>query len=198
MISRRQFLIGAASTAAGLILPSWVRAAERFIETEDAPLLELPTTARTRVNAVFLDGIDDIRLLIGNPYEGPPRLTWFQYFERYYGDEYGSFEEFALEGYGVPLNPTGEADDWVVMETWLSRDEAPDTKADSYLEQFDIGPVLGAGDTVGRVDFINGPCPGNDSRFVSVPDLLSLSLLQKRLNQIGTNTELVYLGEVQP
>ena len=197
MISRRQFLIGAAGAAAGLILPDWVVRAERFIETEDAPLLEPPTIARTRVNAVYLDGIDDIRLLVGDPYKEPPRLTWSQYFERYYGDEYGSFEEFALEWYGVRLNPMAEADDWVVMDTWLSRNEAPDTKGYAYLEQFNIGPELDVGDTVGRVDFVNGTCPGNGSRFVSVPDLLSLSLLQKRLNQIGTDTEISYLGAVE-
>jgi hypothetical protein len=28
------------------------------------------------------------------------------------------------------------------MDTWLSRDEAPDTMAYAYLEQFDIGPEL--------------------------------------------------------
>ena len=111
MISRRQFLIGSAGAAAGLILPDWVVRAERFIETEDAPLLEVPTIARAKVNAVFLDGIDDIRLVIGNPYEEPPRLTWFQYFDRYYGDEYESFEEFVARYGSKTFNPDYTVDD---------------------------------------------------------------------------------------
>jgi hypothetical protein len=71
----------------------------------------------------------------------------------------------------------------LVLDTWIARGEAPDALAYAYLEPLDIGPEPGAGSVVGRIDFVNGPCPGNDSRFVSVPDLLSLSLLQKRLNQ---------------
>ena len=58
----------------------------------------------------------------------------------------------------------------------------------------DLGPQLGGGDTVGRIDFVDSPCPGNDARFVSVPDLLSLGLLQKRLNQIDNTVRIKFLG----
>ena len=198
MISRRQFLIGSAGAAAGLILPDWVVRAERFVADENAPLLEPPAVERVTINAVQFDGIDDIRLAIGDPFEEPPRLTWQAFFERFHGVDFGSFEEFVEEWFGRPVQPTDEADSWTVLDTWLARDEAPDTRAYAYLEQFDIGPELGTGPAAGRIDFVNGTSPGNDSRFVSVPDLLSLSLLQTRLNQIGANTEISYLGTVEP
>jgi len=40
MISRRFFLKGTVATAAGLILPSWVVHAERYIDGEGEPFLE--------------------------------------------------------------------------------------------------------------------------------------------------------------
>ena len=40
MISRRFFLKGTVATAAGLILPTWVVHAERYLEGEGEPFLE--------------------------------------------------------------------------------------------------------------------------------------------------------------
>jgi hypothetical protein len=192
MLSRRAFLLRSAGLAAGaataLILPSWVRQAARFVEAEGRPLIEPPRRELTVINAVRLDGTDDYRLTIGDPFEEPPKLTWYEFFERYYDDEFESFENFAEEMLGQWVQPFDEADSWMVLDTWLATNEAPDTAAYQYLETMDIGPTLGAADTIGRIDFVNGPCPGNDSRFVSVPDLLSLSLLQKRLNHIDGTT----------
>ena len=192
MLTRRAFLVGAAglttSVASGLILPAWLERAERFVADEDAPLLEPPAVEKVTINAVRFDGVDDIRLVIGDPFEEPPQMTWQGFFEHFYGDDFDSFEEFVAEWFVTPMRPTDEADSCLVLDTWLARGEAPDTLAYAYLEPLDIGPELGAGSAAGRIDFVNGPCPGNDSRFVSVPDLLSLSLLQKRLNQIDGTT----------
>ena len=121
-------------------------------------------------------------------------MTWQTFFEHFFEDDFDSFEEFAEEWFVVPVRSADEADSWMVLDTWLARDEAPDTRAYAYLEPLDIGPELSAGSAVGRIDFVNGSCPGNDARFVSVPDLLSLSLLQKRLNQIDGTTRVNYLG----
>ena len=117
-----------------------------------------------------------------------------EFYQRYYRDEFDSFETFAEEMLGPSICPTDAADSWSVLDAWLAADEAPDTKAFAFLSRLDIGPELGGGDTVGRIDFVNGPCPGNDSRFVSVPDLLSLSLLQQRLNQMDGTTLVQLVG----
>lgn len=192
MLNRRAFLLASAgmgaSTVGGLILPEWLRQAERFIEAEDKPLIEHPRQESTVINAFNLDGENNYRLVIGDPYEEPPAMTWLEYYRLYHGDEYESFTEFTEEFFGGPAQPHAEADSSVVLDTWLASNEAPDTAAYHYLEQMDIGPVLGDGDTVGQIDFVNCPCPGNDSRFVTVPDLLSLSLLQKRLNHVDGTT----------
>jgi hypothetical protein len=42
----------------------------------------------------------------------------------------------------------------------------------------------------GEIRFIDGPMPGNDSRWVEVDDLLSVSLLHNRLNELGEKTSL--------
>ena len=48
---------------------------ERFVEDEDAPLLEPPAVEGVTINAVCFDGVDDIRLVIGEPFEEPPKMS---------------------------------------------------------------------------------------------------------------------------
>ena len=42
---------------------------------------------------------------------------------------------------------------------------------------------------------IDGPMPGSNCRWVEVGDLLSVSLLQNRLNELGENVSLEVGGE---
>ena len=46
-----------------------------------------------------------------------------------------------------------------------------------------------------EIRFIDGCHPGDDSLHVGVPDLLSLSLLQKRLSQLETGAGIVPHGD---
>ena len=65
-----------------------------------------------------------------------------------------------------------------------------------YLDDLDLGPEFGlCEDARGEIRFIDGPMPGSNCRWVEVGDLLSVSLLQNRLNELGENVSLEVGGE---
>ena len=72
-----------------------------------------------------------------------------------------------------------------VVDTW-ARVDSPNAKAFRLLEDLDLGPNLVGKDAVGEIRFIDGPCPGNDYLGVEVDCDITISLLQKRLNELDT------------
>jgi len=188
MLSRRAFLITTAASAAGLIVPSWLAQAKTFIDTFEEPLIEAPPHSQEMLYATdFGDG--NYRFSLGDPWTEPPDLTWREYLDRYH---YGmSLEEF----YGVDSlkDLTHGYDDvvpdYTIMDAWIPND-SPDALAYRILESYDLGPAFGTGHSEGEIDFVRGPIPGSDATFVTVPDHLSLSLLQKRLNEVNSGLEI--------
>ena len=71
-----------------------------------------------------------------------------------------------------------------MIDIWV-RDGSPDALAFDYLESLDLGADFGHAKGVGEIRLHDGVSPGNDSKIVTAPDQLSLSLLQKRLNDLG-------------
>ena len=62
---------------------------------------------------------------------------------------------------------------------------SPDALAYDYLDNLCLGWFdRGSEVNEGYLDFVWGPCPGNDSKFVDV-DLLGASILQERLIEHG-------------
>jgi hypothetical protein len=188
MLSRRQFLVGLAGASAGLILPEWVLHAERYIEGEGAPLLETPARTFDTLHAIdWGDGA--FQLFLGDPGQSAPKLSWGEFAERYFGMEYGEFvsEHLGLapgEAIGQGYDEEDEVPEWEVVDQWVYQD-SPSARAFEYLEGLQLETDLGGTHTLGSIDFIDGPCPGNSSRIVNAADELSLSLLQKRLNDLG-------------
>jgi hypothetical protein len=182
MITRRAFLKGSAGATAGLILPSWLVKAENYIDIEAKPYLEPP--ARKGVTIYAIDwGDAEYQLSLGDPYADVPDITWremlnwqgFESFEEYYEtDDPQSLPEYSLDD----LVPDTWMTDYWVMEL------SPDARAYRFLEGYDLGFDFRGEDAVGEINFIEGPAPGNNSRIVTVPDDISLSLLQKRLNEL--------------
>ncbi len=182
MITRRAFLKGSAGAAAGLILPSWLVKAENYIDIEAKPYLEPP--AREDVTIYAIDwGADEYQLSVGDPYADPPDTTWREIlnwrgcesFEEYYG----THDPQSLPEYGL--------DDLVPDVSWTNywvMESSPDAKAYRFLEGYDLGFDFIDEDAVGEISFIDGTAPCNYSRIVTVPDDISLSLLQKRLNEL--------------
>ncbi len=194
MLSRRQFLIGAAGAAAGLIVPGWVLRAERFIESEGRPYLQRPKRVRDTLHAIDW-GDGNLQLFLGDPRQDPPALSWGEYAEHYFGmtlDEYVieslelSLDEAARQGITVEA----EAPEWKVLEQWVYHD-SPSASAFRYLEGLPLGADFSRTGGMGSIESIDGPAPGNASRIVSVPDDLSLSLLQRRLNDLGEGVRIV-------
>ena len=74
-----------------------------------------------------------------------------------------------------------------MSEIWPYQYSA-DAQAFYYLSSLDLGLLRDSNEAEsGYIDFVEGPCPGNDSRFVCA-DGLGLSLLQERLIAGGYDT----------
>ena len=190
MISRRFFLKGTVATAAGLILPSWVVHAERYIEGEGEPFLEPLRSHQHSLYAVNQG--NEYQLLLGDPFAKPDlKITWEEYFDRF---PFSTFQDY-FEGedpIDIP-KPDELVDERLVYEAYKYW-ESPSRLAFDYLEDLDLGPELDDDNGVGQINFYDGLSPADDSLIVDVPDLLSISLLQKRLNEIDGTVAVNVLG----
>jgi hypothetical protein len=187
MITRRTFLIASAFASSRLILPSWLIKAENYINIEEKPFLETPNVTETIIYA--LDDGEGYYLSFGKPVCDPPPMIWQQLFFQAFGCD--SFEEYFDPD--DPVKWTGNGlDDWGFMIAQGSQY----AKAHNFLNAYDLGFDFKDKEGIGEIDFAQGPCPGIISEYVTVPDNLSLSLLQKRLNQIdGTVQVALYNTE---
>jgi len=188
MITRRTFLKASTSAAAGLILPSWLVKAENYINIEEKPFLEFPDVPETVIYAVG-DGAD-YYLSLGKPLDNAPLMTWRELFHTWYScdsfeDYFGTDDPEVLKNY----NLDDFASEWEVWDYWVAQGSEY-ARAHDFLKAYNLGFDFRDEDGIGEIEFVEGPCPGNDSKFVTVPDHLSLSLLQKRLNQIDGTVKL--------
>lgn len=187
MFSRRSFLKASVAVASGLILPSWLEKAERFIQLEAEPYFERPATAQQVLYAVLSHSgeVKGYELFLGNPYEEPDtNLTWEHFIETYDGAIYDY--EWAEQSYDSAPLLHHKVDRTLVFERWLS-EGCPGTKAYKFLEKLDLGVEINKHER-GSINFYDGFSPAHDAQVVSASDLLSLSLLQQRLNQLGCST----------
>ena len=185
MSTRRAFLVGAGSA---LTLPI-VSKFEWFIETKGRPLIEVP---RDSVETLFVDLESNGQITLGPQVYDLPEITWGEYLAQYVvGGELPSgpseLQELC-EDYGVEVDVLDcgcDSEFWI--DSW-ARTESPNANAYHLLTSLDIGPELcGHPGEVGELNFIDGPCPGNDYLGVHVYDDLSISLLQHRMNVLGEN-----------
>ena len=107
-----------------------------------------------------------------------------------------SFYEKAFsyfENHGEPLLITpkrpGEilyaCSEFTVEDWWIMQD-SPYARAYHYLEGIDLGPELSGAGVAGGLDFYCDGAPGNSYLAVDAVDDVSLSLLQQRLNELGS------------
>lgn len=179
MISRRHFLLG---TGAGLVLPCFFERALAVYENHGEALIKQPQRVNTTLVATR-DFCDNFQLLLGGVPEQPPTMTVADYVERY---NCLTLEEATEEyaEYGLSLEDEMPQD--FVIDAWCFHD-SPNAQAFRLLSDLDLGRLTASGgQKVGDIQFINGPCPGNDYRGVEAPTELDLSLLQDRLNQLRT------------
>ena len=110
-------------------------------------------------------------------------MTVREFARRYFGSE-EYFIDIREEDPDIDLD--AQMDWWDIVDTW-ARVDSPNAKAFRLLEDFDLGPNLTGADAVGEINFIDGPCPGNDYLGVEAPSQLDISLLQKRLNDLDAD-----------
>ena len=178
-ITRRQFLFFI--PAAGSILPfSFVRTATVLPQASSTTLPD----NTTKVLFAHDWGDGEWELNLGDPREQPPIMTVGEYINRYWD---GDVEDYAINwGYeDGEIDLDTEMEPWVVLESW-ARTDSPNAKAFRLLQDIDLGHDFHGADATGKIIFTDGAHPGNDYLGASVPDMESLSLLQRHLNHLGT------------
>ena len=182
-VSRRHFLLATSGAVAGLILPSFYEKVLRFAETFGEPLIEAPASPRFILTAVdwFSDGVFELNWG-DTEEEAEVKVTVREFANRYWGGVQ-KYLDSCDESKSVDLDAM--ADERQVSEMWSLHHSSHD-KALHVLQALDIGRTLGTGDAIGQLDFIDGAPPGSNYRAAHAPELISLSLLQQRINELGT------------
>jgi hypothetical protein len=186
-ITRRQFLLG---TTAGLILPSFYERAYSFFENHGEPLLIVPKRTGEILYACSEYVEEGFRLNLGDPEREPPEMT-IREFCAAFGE--GDLDTWWRENwFGTddtdPIKWDAQMDPWSV-EDWWSLKYSSHGAAYHYLESLDLGPQLKGHRAAGGLDFYCGGSPGNSFLAVDAMDEVSLSLLQQRLNELGSGLE---------
>ena len=187
-ITRRHFLLG---TSAGLILPSYFDKALSFFENTGKPLLEIPLNAGKTLYACD-DDVGGFQLRLGSKNPEPPSMTLREFAE----SQCGSLEEYLYEWWGEDPENVGVDDvDWekeadTDMVWDALQGSLPTGAAFFYLDGLDLGTELAHPETAGGLQFHDCPFPVGDYRGVHATDEVSLSLLQKRLNDLGENVQI--------
>ena len=174
-ISRRQFILG---TASGLILPSYYDKVFTYFENHGEPLIEMPSQADTEL--LIVD--EFLQFHLGDSCAEPPVMTVREFALEHCGGE-EAYQENWCDGEEVDFDDF--VDPEIVVDYW-ARHDSSNAQAFYLLEGLDLGPDLNRKNAVGEIRFIDGACPGNDYLGVEAADQVSISLLQKRLNELDT------------
>jgi len=185
MIGRRTFLAG----LGGLITLPLLRRIGDHIRAEGAPLLLSPSRAIETLYAYPHDPSEDTYLFtLGPQVDEPPPMTWAAYLaragHRLDGDA-ASLEAICAE-WGIGPRQLQEPADELAVETEWESTYSPGAQAFRLLASLDLGPRLkGRSGEYGEVRFHDGALPGSDWRWTEGSGLLTVSLLQARLTELG-------------
>ena len=184
-LTRRQFLLSTAGATVGAIVPSFYFRALEFFEQFGEPLLEVPRNSAKEL--CVLDNCGELELCLGDPFTEPPDLTYREYFSRYEPDRLGDFEEMwglCQEDLDSPMEREYQTDMWFLHH-------GPSARAHYYLDSLDLGNELSGPNAVGGLDVFENSNMVSCWRGVRADDEVTLSLLQKRLNDLGTGIRIV-------
>jgi len=182
---RRTFLVG----VSGLLTWPLVKRIETHILQHGQPYLE-DVQGATKTLFVYPDS--DFQITLGSRDDLDDVPTWREYLidngilpRPPTKPRLSHFRE-ALEHHGVSPR---QLDETVDDEEWFEsrpRTSTPNGAAYQLLSALDIGPELrDEGGHVGELRFIDGAGPGNDYLGVHCSNLLTVSLLQMRLRELG-------------
>ena len=183
-LSRRNFLIG---VGAGLILPSYYELARKHVFNSGEPLILPPPSPEIKLIAHDYAGFGSYTLNWGDPYSDLPRfddMTWRQFADAYMHGAEDYLELWKEDG----IDPDDTVEEGFAEEQWILKN-SPNAQAFDLLRAYDLGLDDHASTDDGQIEFVECDRPGSDYRGVEA-DLLGLSLLQDKLNQLDTAIEI--------
>jgi len=189
-MERRQFLVGAGS----ILTTAFITNAKRYLEVEASVIPLIDNRAAHEV-IYFVERRTHFELRLNTPYCEVPEYTNREVLELYYGEclpvdepiKLSKFRELYFEFGLTAKELDSPAHQEFFIDSW-AREDSPVARAYNLLEGldlFDYGQASGW--PTGGLNFIDGPCPGNDYLGVQSNDRLSASLLQARLAELGQN-----------
>jgi hypothetical protein len=187
MITRRRFLIHAATTGISTISYPFFDQALTFFQNHNEPLLIPPKDAKETLY-FCLGEWPEFRLGAIDP--PIPRYTWREFYERFDGgwqSDYDTESDF-FDDYGFSLDsfvPEGAA-----YETWLAYD-APHIRAYKYLDSLGLREGRQGTKELSDILFVEGDYPSS----VTAEDTFCTSLLQHELNRRGTGVKIEIAGD---
>lgn len=191
-LTRRQFLLTLPAVTAGYLSPQFIDKAIAHIDTTGEALLNEPDKYQETLYALPIG--DSYELNIGEPFTAPGVMTHREVAE-YLG--YGTnLEPYACDYLGLEesetFDPDEEASEEIYFDDWYRRNSSS-ARAYWYLEDLEFGLVSKGQTDLRCISFIDGDHPGSSYLGATVPDLVSLSLLQERLNQLNTGLRIKVL-----
>jgi hypothetical protein len=174
MLTRRSFLVGA---GAGLITPWLLDRFRNYLEVHGEPLILAPKN-NDLTNTLFIDSEDGFLVQANWMF----RTTWRQLLPLKYRHSVGAE---TLARWGITKD---QLDDEISSEaymTWSSRDQVVGRVCE-LLKSLDLGSHLTRPGGVGGIRFERPRYKMGCGEFAYCDDLLSVSLLQARLNELGT------------
>ena len=183
-LSRRNFLIG---VGAGLILPSYYELARKHVFNSGEPLILPPPSPEIKLIAHDYAGFGSYTLNWGDPYSDLPRfddMTWREFADAYMHGAGGYLDIWKEDG----IDPDDTVGEGFAEEQWILKN-SPNAQAYDLLWAYDLGLDDHASTDDGQMEFIECDSPGSNYRGVEA-DVLGLSLLQDKLNQLDTAIEI--------
>jgi hypothetical protein len=183
--TRRQFLLSTAGASVGAIIPSFYFRALEFLEQFGEPLLEVPDWAIQDL-CVFHNG-EEFELSLGDPFAELPKISYREFFTHYDPEGFNNLEEFwglGEEDLDIPM------DEEYFMTHWFMH-SGPQARAYKLLGSLDLGDDLSGPNAVGGLEFFEESNMVSTWRGVRPENVVSISLLQQRLNDLGTGIRIV-------
>jgi hypothetical protein len=184
--SRRGFLIGAGA----LLTTAFVKDARSFIHRNNQPMLSSPSQV---VETMYWHEIPDegYQLTLGPWSLAPPPPTWRKFFVSE-GIPHRTDSEIEKICSSRFIEP-GDFDKPMSVrywEDWFEIVGGPLARAYHLLQKIDLGPERGS-EPGPLLEFNIGSHPGDSTHYVNAKDMLSLSLLQARLIDLGMPIKVV-------
>jgi hypothetical protein len=181
MITRRSFLIGVGSALTLPIVDKFVW----HLDNNGLPLIERPSDPS---KVLIVNRGDNYRIDLGRAPDEYPTATWREFLVDKLGHPNPTtLSQFRQLYYDYGIKPRDLDTDCDCYFEYWDQTESPNALAYKLLDELNIGPKLtGPSEEVGGLEFMDGPAPGHDYLGVHADDGLSVSLLQHRLNELGT------------